>query len=223
MLFILTGLFAGVLLGFGTALVLQNRDIHSFVPFLNHRADTLVPMDEKPVISHGKVKKTREDDTGDSMADQSDSLLTAGSFDTESESQSLFASDTLSSPPSYISSGGAGDAVLRDEMIGSRKVRVIWDDEKPAKGDEESDSLLARLTSVKPPDGLFQEYTIEFWRNPLNYRGYRISRDKLVIFGLPPEQTYQLRYTSGQLTLVSGRQVYPLKESGTFIPLIPKK
>jgi hypothetical protein len=118
---------------------------------------------------------------------------------------------------------GSADVVLRDEMIGSRKVKVLWDEERPQKRNEGTDSLITGLTAVKPPEGIFQEYTLEFWRNPLNYKGYRISRNKLILFGMSPEQPYQLRYTAGQLVLVAGKQNYPLRESATFIPLTPKK
>jgi hypothetical protein len=218
MLFILTGLFAGALLGFGIALFLQNRDINPMVPFLSNRNDTL-EIDQKEHHQKNQTgKPVSESTAGDTTAEPEDTVIADTSSSTDDEYSPASSEDSL-----YTPVAGTGDLVLRDELIGSRRIRVQWDEDRPQKGNERSDSLLTGLTSVKPPEGLFQEYTVEFWRNPLNYKGYRISRDKLVIFGLSPDQPCQLRYTTGQLVLITGKQQYLLRESNTFIPLIPKK
>lgn len=218
-IFILSGLFAGVLLGVGIALLIQNQAIQDQASLLNSDNDTLQTLSEE----YSEVNMRR----GRTSTDTSTSTEESG--DESEESGTRDPSDTLlyiapeDSVPLF--SGDGQDIVLRDELIAVKRTKLIADNESMVKkqGGSTTDSLLAALTGVKPPDGLYSEYRLEFWRNPLNYRGYKVIKDRIILFGLPPDQVYKLTHSDNQLLLVAPKAQYLLRESADYQSLIPRK
>jgi len=215
-LFILSGLLAGILIGFGVALVLQNRPINDVVPFLQSRSDT---------AGSGETTQSRRwsnsNRTGLHNTDGSNSVAGADAGD-YSSGDSLY-TDAMDSLPDLPMES---EIVMRDELLGSRRIRLsAGSDPLPQKpaGSATSDTLLSSLTAIKIPEGIPQEYTLEFWRNPLNYKGYKTVRDKIILFGLPPDLPLQLLYLDGNLVLQIQKTQYLLRETSDFLPLIPRK
>ncbi len=217
-IYLLSGLFAGILIGFGTALVLQNQSITDIVPLFQSRQDTTVTDGSSSSGNRkkGKLKSAERDQS------------TSGTSGQETDSYLTDAADTIS----LVESGDTlqtydmneSDQVLRDERVGTRKVKVTVSGEQAsfkAGSGSATDSLLAALTSVKPGEGLFSEYTLEFWKNPVNYRGYKFIKDRIILFGLPADQPYQLVFDDGRLMLRSQKLSYPLRETTEFLPLNP--
>lgn len=91
-----------------------------------------------------------------------------------------YASDSAagdSSLPVVFNPEAGGDEIIirKDELLGQQVLSV-----NNLDNPEENDSVAG-----KPAADIPRSYiTIEFWKSPLNYRGYKFSRNKLVIFGL---------------------------------------
>jgi hypothetical protein len=73
--------------------------------------------------------------------------------------------------------------VKKDIMVASRLIAVI------DKGDEKGTSLSNDVAQKLPDADLPTEervdtFTVEFWVSPIHYRGYKMSKSKLVLFGI---------------------------------------
>ncbi|MFO7723191.1 MAG: hypothetical protein R6V49_08225 [Bacteroidales bacterium] len=218
-LFILSGLLAGILIGFGLALVIQNRSITDVAPFLQSRQDTALASESAESTDNTKIHRVENPDAVEN-GDEPGSLAD-GEYDAAVDTLIAENADTLASFPI-----DGTEMVRRDELLGSRRIRLSNSGEIPPQkpgSTATADTLIASLTSVKIPEGIFKEYTLEFWRNPLNYKGYKTVRDKIILFGLPPELPYQLFYIDGNLVLQSQKKQYVLREASDFLPLTPRK
>jgi len=78
--------------------------------------------------------------------------------------------------------------------------------------------LVDRISS----DNFFSEKIIvEFWESPIDYQGYRLNKTKLILFGINPNDYFELSNTQeGFLLMNSGGQIailYPTEKYRTFI------
>ena len=77
-----------------------------------------------------------------------------------------------------------------------------------------SDSLLKSLIDVKD---INKEYmNVEFWESPINFSGYKLSKSKLIIYGLSPQLDYQLFKKSKVYYLKFHSISYELYETEDF-------
>jgi len=60
-------------------------------------------------------------------------------------------------------------------------------------------------------------YTIEFWKSPLNFKGYKASRNLIIIYGIEDFKKVKL-LTDKQMHifLMYGNKKYPIKKDGNF-------
>ena len=54
-----------------------------------------------------------------------------------------------------------------------------------SKKNKETDSTLAAMSDIGDIKDPLQ-YRIEFWKSPLNYKGYKMSRGKIILYGMSP-------------------------------------
>lgn len=89
-------------------------------------------------------------------------------------SDSVSGNDTL--PVVFNNEAGGDEIIIRkDELLGQKMLAV-----NNLDNPEEHDSISGKPAADSPKSYL----SVEFWKSPLNYRGYKFSRNKLVIFGL---------------------------------------
>jgi hypothetical protein len=105
--------------------------------------------------------------------------------------------------------------VTKDEMITSRMVNIIG--EVPSDNEQyELDSILTEnyKTKRKSPDML----RVEFWRSPLNYKGYKMDDNKLVVFGLLEVNNLSLLGHNNQLFIKYNKDYYSIDYTDNFKP-----
>lgn len=218
LLYLFTGLFAGIVIGFGGALLLQDYSFSDMVPFLHDDNDSLNLSEQS---SQGRSMAGQKSRQKEMASDDFASAGFEGSTDEWSDSLEAY----TSSDTSDVYMAGGPDVVRRDELLSTRKLRVVRTGEasQGKQGGGATDSLLTALTSVKNTDERHQEYILEFWRNPVNYKGYKFMRERIILFGLSPEDTYKLIETDGNLVLQSRQFSFALRETSDFLPLLPRK
>ena len=85
--------------------------------------------------------------------------------------------DTAKSPYVYVGNNSDGNIVVReDEMLGEQAYPIVSFENKKTT---DTAAQKGNVTESVTPESL----DIEFWVSPLNYHGYKFSRNKLVLFG----------------------------------------
>jgi hypothetical protein len=97
-----------------------------------------------------------------------------------------------------------------DELLSVKTVRLI------RVGDKISapDTTAARLAGVEEDDS--DNFTIEFWKTPLNSRGYRFTKNKLMLYGFLDYDNALLYKMENNFYLRSSGQVYRLQFNAEF-------
>ncbi len=104
--------------------------------------------------------------------------------------------------------------VKKDELIATRTINY------PAKQavDNLLDSLLLLKTGIKKP---YPTLRIEFWRSPVNFKGYKMDNNILVLFGINNVDFATFENDDKKLYMSYMGDYYPLDITGTYKPLIP--
>jgi hypothetical protein len=72
--------------------------------------------------------------------------------------------------------------VLKDQLLKSQKekiIKIVGQENKLST----KDSLLKKNAGIKENLGT-KELIIEYWQSPLNYKGYKLAKNKLIVFGI---------------------------------------
>ena len=100
--------------------------------------------------------------------------------------------------------------IATDELLSVKNVKVIKVADKAA----ESDSAAA-LAEIQPGDEP-ETIQVEFWKTPLNSRGYRFARKKVMLYGFPDFSNVLVYELGGNYFLRSSDQVFRLNYTADF-------
>ncbi len=107
--------------------------------------------------------------------------------------------------------------VKKDELLASKSI-TLWNlDQKQTEETIKKDSLLSAMSGIKESSNL-NAYTLEFWKSPINYRGYKMGRNKLVLFGIQSADAPQIFKLNENLYLKNGDKVYKIDKITDFRP-----
>lgn len=167
---------------------------------------------EKRTLPTGKVAKTAESKrkvVSSSVAVEPDGGKTALT-DTMSES---FAQDSTLD--------AAGEIVVRKDQLLVALELAVQEEGKQDKPQSMESKVVERLN---PAAGLVEtassprKIETEFWISPVNYRGYRLLENKLVLYGLDAPDQVSLFRADNHVLLKYNNEVYVLTESEDFQP-----
>ncbi len=97
-------------------------------------------------------------------------------------------------------------------MLESREIRIRgWKDQSHGL-----DSIL--LDEARSP-GKREKASIEFWKSPINYKGYKWSNHKLLLFGIFPEEQIGIFFLDGKYYMQSSNGYFLLETSEKYSPL----
>lgn len=106
--------------------------------------------------------------------------------------------------------------VLKEELqsVKNLYVKVLTPKEKTST----KDSIIASLAGVDLPDDK-EFFMIEFWKTPLNSKGYKMTRSRLLIYGFNEGQDLQLVKDADKYYLKNNNIIYSISYSAEFRPL----
>jgi len=139
--------------------------------------------------------------------------MNAGARKTTSDS--LHNSDTTA-----ITSIGSEDFVLRkDELISARSIEILNISPVALNSGGQHDSIAAKLAGVRDDHVSGRQFaSVEFWSSPVNYRGYKMSHSKVVLYGLSESENLKLFKLDDEVYLQYGPVVFHLEYSNEFHP-----
>lgn len=100
--------------------------------------------------------------------------------------------------------------IATDELLSVKNIKVIRIGDTPFA----KDTLAAKLAHVE--ENLASLYFVEFWKTPLNSRGYRFSKNKIMLYGFLDYNNILLYQIDNSYYLKSLDQVYKLFYGGDF-------
>ena len=115
---------------------------------------------------------------------------------------------------SIISAGnGENINIAVDQLLSSKQIKIIQLSDVAA-----NDSLAQNIAGVNT--SISDSYTIEFWRTPLNSKGYRFVKNKIMLYGFNDHNNILLYLLNDRYFLKSFEVVYELAYSSEFQPFV---
>lgn len=103
----------------------------------------------------------------------------------------------------------------KDELVFSRSVKVLNIASTVTQTKDTLLNNLAGITEVKPITTLL----VEFWVSPLNYKGYRMSRSKLMLYGMQPIRDLKIYKDADEYFFRSDNEIFHLVIADEFKPM----
>lgn len=100
--------------------------------------------------------------------------------------------------------------IATDELLTVKNVKIIQIGDKISG----KDSLPAKLARVEENNS--DLYFIEFWKTPLNSKGYRFSKNKIMLYGFMDFNNVLLYELDNSYYIKCSDQVYKLFYGGDF-------
>ena len=108
------------------------------------------------------------------------------------------------------------DVVVRKDELLSTKTLEVLNLDAIAKMTSK-DSLLQKVSGIKDDRSSSKQFlNVEFWASPLNYKGYKMSKYKLVLYGIASPDGLKLYKLDDVTYLKSSSFIYRLDASGDF-------
>lgn len=109
------------------------------------------------------------------------------------------------------------DTIEQEENMNIRKDELLATETYPITfldAPENKDTLVKEMLGIR--ENLPKEMNVQFWRSPLNYRGYKLSRNTLIVYGLSEQLTYNIYYRNQTYYLANEGEFYKISETTTF-------
>jgi hypothetical protein len=100
--------------------------------------------------------------------------------------------------------------IATDELLSVKNIKVI----RIGDNFTSRDTLAAKLAHVE--ENTSDLYFVEFWKTPLNSKGYRFSKNKIMLYGFLDYNNVLLYELDNSFYLKASDQVYKLYYGGDF-------
>ena len=108
--------------------------------------------------------------------------------------------------------------VMTNELISVLPVRLRNKDTNAvSKTSQTTDSAIASMSEVTEAKQA-SDYRIEFWKSPLNYKGYKMSMGKIVLYGIDPDIPVNLTLEGGVYYLQVSHGFYHVDFTDDYKP-----
>jgi hypothetical protein len=105
--------------------------------------------------------------------------------------------------------------VRKDEMQGSRNFEVT--NLQQAEQENPSDSLLEKVSGIKNgKKNILASFKVEFWQSPINYKGYKMSKNKIVLFGINAQENIKFFHADDAIFMKQNQNFYKLYFTDDF-------
>jgi hypothetical protein len=102
--------------------------------------------------------------------------------------------------------------VAKEELLSVKNIKLIDLDRL------QKDTLSAELAGVNP-ENTQDLFFVEFWKTPLNSKGYRMTRNRIILYGFSDFSSMNLYKVDNVFYLKSEEQVYKLSTGSEFMPM----
>jgi hypothetical protein len=79
-----------------------------------------------------------------------------------------------------------------------------------------SDSLLEKVSGIKNNKKTTTSFTVEFWQSPINYKGYKMTKNKVVLFGMNPDDNISFFHMEDEIYMKNNQNYFRLNFTDDF-------
>jgi hypothetical protein len=113
---------------------------------------------------------------------------------------------------SLIKADDAEIQVAKEELISVKNIKLIDLDRS------QRDTLSGKLAGVNEDDN-GSLFFVEFWKTPLNSKGYRMARNRIILYGFSDFSSLNIYKVDDVYYLKSEEQVYKVSSGSEFMPM----
>jgi len=124
--------------------------------------------------------------------------------------------DTLHTASANNNDNADNIQVRKDELLGSKTLEVNNFDFRVNANNKDSLLQAASGIQIDKKNRKKINLAVEFWKSPLNYRGYKLFKNKLVLFGLDPLDEVVLVYSGDFYYLKCSLGIFKLSITDDF-------
>lgn len=106
-----------------------------------------------------------------------------------------------------------GIKVAQEELLSVKNIKVIDLDENTKR-----DTLTGQLAGVTSSD-FPNMFFVEFWKTPLNSKGYRMTRNRVILYGLSDFSSITIYKVDDNFYLKNDDVVYKISSGTEFKPM----
>jgi len=114
--------------------------------------------------------------------------------------------------------------VKQDQLLVVHTLKVTGIQIEETKKAAENSLSQSTANKLNPSGGLVEtsksqdeNYEVEFWLSPVNYKGYKLASNKLVLFGIEEPDAVKLYFVEDKLMMKYGQDYFRLNPSDEFI------
>jgi hypothetical protein len=89
--------------------------------------------------------------------------------------------------------------------LGTETIKVI-----NLQASDNVDTLLEKISGIKNQKNTFASFEVEFWQSPINYKGYKMSKGKIMLFGVDPNEEIKLFHMEDAIFIKRNQSVFRL-------------
>ena len=161
--------------------------------------------------SNYKVNEPYKPLTAESRADstnKAEAILNAGSDSIEVQDSSIIPTTlNVITPADEI-------VVRKDELITTKQADLM---NLSVGASTNKDSLLQKASGIRDDKNVVkQAMIVEFWRSPINYKGYKMAKNKVVLFGIMEQEEVKLYKLDETVFIKLQQGIYRLDYSDDF-------
>jgi len=148
-----------------------------------------------------------------------ETIQSSGQFSRNNANRSAETADSLENTTSADSeekpkSDEEKIVVRKDELLQTKMIDLLDADFSPKT---KQDSML--IGEGIPHKVLFQ-VSVEYWKSPINYKGYKMGKNKLILFGVYDFDSVKLIRLNNAIYMKYGSSFYKLLNTDTYLPLM---
>jgi hypothetical protein len=162
---------------------------------------------EKPETGNLKVLKTNSNTQEERYA--IDAEVTAGT-------QNLGSDSTFFDSTAVDEGFNENISVVKEEMIYSKSLTIINLDKKK-EAVSKADTIFMEENVGNNPEAAI--YNIEIWKSPINFKGYKTGKNKIVLFGVYDFKKLSLKKINDVIYLQCDNNCYVIENTDDFRPL----
>ena len=112
------------------------------------------------------------------------------------------------------------DVIIRKDALLNVKTIELVNLDVASNRNRSKDSLLERISRVDEheEEESIQFFNVEFWQSPLHYKGYKLGKYKLILYGLPGTDNIRIYKLNNTIYIKNAAGLYKLNYGGDFKP-----